>query len=354
VKTKRPLLRLDPLTRSRVDRFKSIRRGWWSFRIVLVLFVVSLLAELFINSRALIVVYQGKLYLPTYARVFSGKVFGLPYAYETNYRELARTLRANGQGLVLMPPVPYNPYEQDFKDGAYPPYSPSFEERHFLGTDRIGRDIVARLVYGFRIAMLFSILYVLASFSLGTIVGCLMGYWGGLFDIVFQRIIEIWEQIPFLYVVMIVAAIFQPEFLLFLTIYVIFGWSARTWSVRAMAYRERERDYVLAARSMGASTWRIATVHIIPNVLVVIVTMLPFAVEGAISSLTALDYLGFGLRPPTPSWGDLISQGIATFKEAPWILSSVAATMTIVLVMIAFIGEGLRDAFDPRKYTVYK
>ncbi len=351
---KAPLLRLDPVTRTRVDRFKSIKRGYWSFRIMLVLFVVSLLAELFINSRALVVFYQGRLYFPTYARVFAGRVFGLSYDYETNYRELARTLRANGKGWALMPPVPYNPFEQDFKDGSYPPYAPSFAERHFLGTDRIGRDIVARLVYGFRIAMVFAALYVLASFTLGTIVGCLMGYWGGWFDIIFQRIIEIWEQIPFLYVVMIVAAIFQPEFLLFLAIYVIFGWSARTWSVRAMTYRERERDYVLAARAMGASTWRIATVHIIPNVLVVIVTMLPFAVESAISSLTALDYLGFGLRPPTPSWGDLISQGIATFTAAPWILSSVAVTMTLVLVMIAFIGEGLRDAFDPKKYTVYK
>jgi microcin C transport system permease protein len=354
MKKRSPLLRLDPLTRSRIDRFTSIKRGYVSFRIMAVLILFSLLAELFINSRALVVIYHGKLFLPTYARVFPGTQFGLGYAYEANYRELAKTLRASGEGWVLLPPIPYNPYEQDFKEGVFPPYPPSFGERHFLGTDRIGRDIVARLVYGFRIAILFAILYVFAAFTVGTVIGCLMGYWGGLFDIIFQRIIEIWEEIPFLYVVMIVSAIFQPGFFLFIAIYVIFGWSARTWSVRAMTYRERERDYILAARSMGASTWRIVTVHVIPNVLVVVVTMLPFAVESAISSLTALDYLGFGLRPPTPSWGDLISQGIATLKEAPWILSSVAATMALVLVMIAFIGEGLRDAFDPKKYTVYK
>jgi microcin C transport system permease protein len=354
MKTRRPLLRLDPLTRSRVDRFKSIRRGWWSWRVLLALVLLSLLAELFVNSRALVVVYQGRVYLPTYAPVHAGREFGLDYAYEADYRALARGLPARGEGWVLMPPVPYNPYEQDFREGRYPPYPPSFSEGHFLGTDRIGRDIVARLAYGFRIAMLFAVLYVAASFFLGTLIGCLMGYWGGAFDMVFQRLIEIWEQIPFLYIVMIVASIFQPGFLLFLAIYLVFGWSARTWSVRAMTYRERERDYVLAARSMGASTWRIVTVHIVPNILVVIVTMLPFAVSGAISSLTALDYLGFGLRPPTPSWGDLLSQGISTYQEAPWILGSVVTAMIVVLTMIAFIGEGLRDAFDPKRYTVYR
>jgi len=354
MKARKPRLRLDPLTRSRVERFKSIKRGYWSFRILLALILLSLLAELFVNSRALLVVYKGRPYFPTYARVLAGREFGLDYDYEADYRALSRILPRRGEGWVLMPAVPYNALEQDFREGRYPPYPPSFSEGHFLGTDRIGRDIVARLAYGFRIAIFFAVLYVSAAFLLGTLIGCLMGYWGGAFDIVFQRLIEIWEQIPFLYVVMIVASIFQPGFLLFLAIYVVFGWSGRTWSVRAMTYRERERDYVLAARAMGAGTWRIITVHIVPNILVVIVTMLPFAVSGAISSLTALDYLGFGLRPPTPSWGELISQGIATYKEAPWILASVISAMIAVLTMIAFIGEGLRDAFDPKRYTVYQ
>jgi microcin C transport system permease protein len=181
-----------------------------------------------------------------------------------------------------------------------------------------------------------------------------MGYVGGRFDLVVQRLIEIWEQIPFLYVVMIVVSIFRPEFLLFLGIFILFGWTARTWSVRAMTYRERERDYILAARTMGASTWRIVTVHILPNVLVVVLTSLPFAVEGGISALTALDYLGFGLRPPTPSWGELIGQGISVYQTAPWIIASVTVAMTLVLVLIAFVGEGLREAFDPKRYTVYR
>jgi microcin C transport system permease protein len=181
-----------------------------------------------------------------------------------------------------------------------------------------------------------------------------MGYLGGGFDLVVQRLIEIWEQVPFLYVVMLVVSIFQPEFFLFLGIFIVFGWTSRTWAVRAMTYRERERDYVLAARTMGANTWRIISVHILPNVLVIVLTSLPFAVEGAISALTALDYLGFGLRPPTPSWGELIGQGISAYQSAPWIISSVGAAMTIVLVLIAFVGEGLRDAFDPKRYTVYQ
>jgi microcin C transport system permease protein len=351
---KKNLLRLDPLTRLRVDRFKQIKRGVWSFRILLGLILLSLLAELFVNSRALVVSYEGRLYFPTYGAVHLGKEFGLGYDYETNYRELKQVLKKEGRGWVLLPPVPYNAFEQDFKDGSYPPYRPSFAERHYLGTDGIGRDIAARLLYGFRIAILFALAYVLITFFLGTVIGCLMGYWGGVFDIAFQRVIEIWEQIPFLYVVMIISAIFKPAILLFLLIYVFFGWTSRTWSVRAMTYRERERDYILAARGMGASTWRIIAVHIIPNVLVVVVTMLPFAVSGGISSLTALDYLGFGLPPPTPSWGELIAQGISSYSTSPWILASVVTAMVLVLVMIAFIGEGLRDAFDPKKYTVYK
>jgi len=250
--------------------------------------------------------------------------------------------------------VPWNAYEQDFIEGEYPPNAPSAERRHFLGTDIIGRDVLARLLYGFRTAILFALLYVTATFLIGTVIGALMGYWGGPFDMVFQRLIEIWERIPFLYVVMILGAIFKPNFLLFIGIFVVFGWSGRTWSVRAMTYRERERDYILAARAMGASTLRIIGVHIVPNVLVVILTSLPFAVSGAISSLTALDYLGFGLRAPTPSWGELLSMGIAQYEAAPWILASIVTAMTFVLVTIAFVGEGLRDAFDPRKHTVYR
>ena len=347
-------LHLDPLTRQRFRRFRSIRRAWLSLWVLVVLTGLSLAAELLVNSRALAVWHQGRLYLPTYGRVLFGDELGLPYHYEANYRELAQKLAREGGGWVLLPPVPYNPYEQDFREGSYPPYPPSAAERHFLGTDRIGRDILARLFYGFRIAILFSLGFVFVTFLAGTLLGMLMGYVGGRFDLIVQRLIEIWEQVPFLYVVMIVVSVFRPAFFLFLGIFVLFGWTSRTWAVRAMTYRERERDYVLAARTMGASRWRIVTVHILPNVLVVVLTSLPFAVAGAISALTALDYLGFGLRPPTPSWGELIGQGISVYQSAPWIILSVTAALTLVLVLIAFVGEGLRDAFDPKRYTFYQ
>ncbi|MGP1438578.1 MAG: ABC transporter permease subunit [Treponema sp.] len=234
------------------------------------------------------------------------------------------------------------------------PLPPSFKNGHFLGTDRIGRDILARLVYGYRIAIFFSLLYVSITFFMGVVIGVLMGYYGATFDTVLQRFIEIWEQIPFLYMVMILSAIFAPSFAIFLLIFVLFGWTGKTWTARAMTYRERERDYILAARSMGASTWRIVSVHVVPNIIVIILTSLPFAISGGISSLTSLDFLGYGLRPPTPSWGELLNIGIATFKDAPWILSSITTAMVCILVMITFIGEGLRDAFDPRRFTVYR
>jgi microcin C transport system permease protein len=346
--------RLDPLTLQRFRRFRSIRRAWISLWALAVLMGLSLVAELVVNSRAIAVWYQGRLYLPTYGRVLFGDELGLPYHYEADYRDLADKLAREGGGWVLLPPVPYNPYEQDFQEGVYPPYPPSAAERHLLGTDRIGRDILARLLYGFRTAMLFALGFVSVTFLAGTLLGMLMGYLGGRFDLVMQRLIEIWEQIPFLYVVMIVVSVFRPDFFLFLAIFILFGWTSRTWAVRAMTYRERERDYVLAARTMGAGRWRIVTVHILPNILVVVLTSLPFSVAGAISALTALDYLGFGLRPPTPSWGELIGQGISVYRTAPWIILSVTAALTLVLVLIAFVGEGLRDAFDPKKYTFYE
>lgn len=350
-----PKLPLNPVNRKRLDRFAQTKRGLWSFRIMVVLILLSLVAELFINSRALAVWYDGHLYLPTYGAIHKGNEFGFGYQYEVNYRDLQKKLQKDGAGWVLMPPVPYNPLEQDFRDdGTYPPFPPDLQRQHYLGTDRIGRDILARLVYGFRIAIFFSILYVAITYFIGTVVGCLMGYWGGPFDLVLQRIIEVFDQVPLLYVVMIIVSIFKPTFILFVGIFVFFGWSGRTWNVRAMTYRERERDYVLAAKAMGASTWRIITVHIIPNVLVVLLTMLPFAISGGISALTSLDYLGFGLPPPTPSWGELLEQGMSELGNAPWILASIVTAMVLVLVMIAFIGEALRDAFDPKKYTVYK
>lgn len=346
-------IRLHPITKIRLKRFTQIKRAFNSFIILTSFILLSFLAELIVNNKALVVNYKGNLYFPTYTRVLLGTEFGFDYKYEVNYRDLKNKLKQNGDGWVIMPLIPYNQYEQDFiDDGTFPPYPPSLN--HPLGTDVIGRDVFARILYGFRIAILFSMIFVFITTFTGTVIGCLMGYFGGKFDTLFQRFIEIWERMPFLYIVMISVAIFEPDMGIFLLIFCVFGWAGKTATVRAMAYRERERDYIMAAKTMGASTWRIITVHILPNVVVIIVTMLPFAIAGGISSLTALDYLGFGLRPPSPSWGELIKQGISEFDNAPWILISVTSFMSMILIMIAFVGEGLREAFDPKKYTTYK
>ena len=252
-----------------------------------------------------------------------------------------------------MPPVPFNAYENDLREDQFPPFPPSFKERHYLGTDAVGRDIAARLVYGFRIAIFFSLALLLANYTIGVSIGSAMGYWGGKFDLFFQRIIEIWSNVPFLYVIIIISSIMVPNFFMLILIMAFFGWIGITWTMRTVTYKERAREYVLAARALGASNTRIIFKHIIPNTIAVIVTFAPFAVSGGIVALTSLDYLGFGLPPPTPSWGELLQQGW-THLDAWWISGSVIAAMIITLITVTFIGEAVREAFDPKKHTVYE
>ncbi|RQM77703.1 ABC transporter permease subunit [Aeromonas jandaei] len=345
---------MNPVTLKKLKRFKSIKRGYYSFILFTLLVLVSLLAEILVNSRALVVSYQGTLYFPTYSAVIPGRHFGFDYDYETNYRQLKSRFAHEQKGdWVLLPPVPWNPYEQDFKEDAYPPYAPSLADRHFFGTDTGGRDVLARLVYGFRIAIGFAFIALVASYAIGVTIGCLMGFLGGRFDLILQRFIEIWSQVPFLYVIMILVSLTKPDFSLFVAINVLFGWMGITWYMRTLTYKERARDYVMAARAQGASTGRIIFHHILPNTLMMIVTLAPFSVVGNISTLTALDYLGFGLAPPTPSWGELLSQGINNL-DAIWIVSSVVAAVSLVLIMVSFIGEAIREAFDPRPFTRYQ
>ncbi|BCS48997.1 peptide ABC transporter permease [Aeromonas jandaei] len=345
---------MNPVTLKKLKRFKSIKRGYYSFILFTLLVLVSLLAELLVNSRALVVSYQGTLYFPTYSAVIPGRHFGFDYDYETNYRQLKSRFAHEQKGdWVLLPPVPWNPYEQDFKEDAYPPYAPSLSDRHVFGTDTGGRDVLARLVYGFRIAICFAFIALVASYAIGVTVGCLMGFLGGRFDLILQRFIEIWSQVPFLYVIMILVSLTKPDFSLFVAINVLFGWMGITWYMRTLTYKERARDYVMAARAQGAGTGRIIFHHILPNTLMMIVTLAPFSVVGNISTLTALDYLGFGLAPPTPSWGELLSQGINNL-DAIWIVSSVVAAVSLVLIMVSFIGEAIREAFDPRPFTRYQ
>jgi microcin C transport system permease protein len=252
-----------------------------------------------------------------------------------------------------MPIVPYSKFEVDLKEGEYPPFHPSFEKRHYLGTDNVGRDIFARLVYGFRIAIIFSLILLLVNYTIGVSIGIVMGYKGGKFDLFFQRIIEIWSNVPFLYVIIIISSIMVPNFTMLIFIMAIFGWMGMTWTMRTVTYKEKEREYVLAAKALGASNMRILFKHILPNTIAVIITYAPFAVSGGIVALTSLDYLGFGLPPPIPSWGELLQQGWANMN-AWWISGSVVIAMLVTLIVVTFIGEAVREAFDPKMHTKYE
>ena len=357
-------MRLNPQTVKQWRRFRSIKRGYYSLITLGVLLFLTLFAELLVNSRAIVVHYEGELYFPTYGAYMPGRTFGLDYAYETNYRELSQAFaaaraEAEAQGepapgnWVVLPPIPFNPYETDFRDDAFPPYAPSIEYQHYLGTDITGRDILARLIYGFRLAMAFAVILLLCNYVIGIAIGCAMGFWGGIFDLLFQRLIEIWSNVPFLYVIMIVASVIVPNFWTLVAVMVIFGWMGMTWYMRTSTYKEKAREYVSAARALGGSSTRIIFRHILPNTISIIVTFIPFSVATGVTALTALDYLGFGLPPPTPSWGELLSQGTENL-QSPWIVTSVVVAMTIVLLMVAYIGEAIREAFDPKKFSFYE
>lgn len=345
---------MSSINQARFKRFKSIKRGYYAAWIILALFILSLGAELIANHRALIVKYQGQYFFPTYGKVLSGKQFGLDYTYETNYRQLQQQFNENNDGnWVLMPPIPYGPLESDLKPDVFVPTSPSWAEQHYLGTDNTGRDVLARLIYGFRLAFLFAILLMTAQFVIGIVIGAIMGYRGRLTDLIGQRLLEIWASVPTLYIIMIMAAVISPGFWTLLIIMALFSWMGMTELIRTSVYREKSRDYVLAARAIGASHSRIIFSHILPNTMAVIVTYLPFSVAGGITALTSLDYLGFGLPAPAPSWGELLQQGVERLDK-PWIVLSTVSVLSVVLVLVTFVGEAIREAFDPKRFTTYE
>ena len=352
---------LNPQTRKKLSRFRHIRRGYYSFLLLSGLIVLMAFGELLVNSRALIVSYEGELFFPTYTNFHPGSDFGLDYSFETNYRELAEKFRAeSSDNWVLMPPVPYNPFENHAPAGIFRPLAPDSAQQHYLGTDTTSRDILARLFYGTRIALLFAVGFMLAVYLIGIAIGCAMGYFGGVFDLIFQRLIEIWSNIPFLYMVIIVFSVIPAAFsvstriAILLLVMVLFSWTGMTYYMRTETYKEKARDYVAAARVIGASDTRIVFRHILPNVLSTLVTFMPFTVVAAISAITALDFLGFGLPPPTPSLGELLKQGTANLRTAPWIVMSAFGTLVALLTLVTFIGEAVRESFDPKTYSVYR
>ena len=352
---------LNPETVKRFRRFREIKRGYYSFIFLSVLMVVSLFGPLLVSNRALIVKYDGHYYFPTYAAFHPGTDFGLNYSYETNYRELQRKFdKENSKNWVLMPLVPYDPYENSSAYHVFKPEPPSARNHHYLGTDTTSRDILARLFYGTRIALFFALAFMLCVYVIGITIGCAMGYFGGTFDLMFQRLIEIWSNVPFLYMVIIVFSVIPSTFsipvriTILLGVLVLFSWTGMTYYMRTETYKQKSRDYIASARIIGASNSRIIFRHVLPNVLPTLVTFMPFTVVSAITSITALDFLGFGLPPPTPSLGELLKQGTENLRTAPWIVTSAFSTLVILLTLVTFIGEAIRESFDPKKFTVYK
>jgi ABC-type microcin C transport system permease subunit YejE len=426
-------IRLDPITRRRIERFRRIRRGYYSFWILVAATVLSIFAPYLAESRALFVWYNGSFYLPTFQFHEMNRFGQQPPPdwdtgeIETEYRRLQRewALEPERGNFVVMPLIPWNPYENDFwyneilieiqgaldrgdaaaaarlarRDnldelaaaiesgeirglladpgksptgnlvglarsgampslaglGQVPPTPPDFARRHYLGTDSQGRDVAARLLYGFRISIFFAIFLVVFGQVIGTFIGSLQGYLGGRFDIISQRVIEVLISIPFLYVVIIMAALFAPSFWMLLAIMALFQWISITFYMRTEMYREKTREYCLAAKSYGSSHLRVIFRHLLPNSLTPLVTFTPFAIVAAIFALTSLDYLGYGLPAPTPSWGELIDQALQIEnRNRLWLTLAPFGALTVTLVLVVFIGESVREAFDPKQYARYE
>lgn len=354
---------LNPLTVKKLERFRAIRRGYFSFWTVLLLTVLSLFAELYVNNRALIVHYEGDFHFPIFGNVAMEKEYGMSGENANtpvNYRNLKERFRNEGQGnWVIMPLIPYSPNENIAYEGVLKPRPPSISSQNYLGTDSTGRDILARLIFSFRIAIFFSLAFMILTFLIGITVGCIMGYFGGFVDLTVQRLIEIWSNVPFLYMVIIIFSVIPSTFeistriFILLLIMVLFSWTSITYYMRTATFKEKARDYSSAALVLGAGTSRMIFVHILPNTISTIVTFIPFVLVQAITAITALDFLGYGLPPPTPSMGELLKQGRDTLNIAPWIVFSAFGALVILLTLVTFVGEAVREAFDPKKFTVY-
>jgi microcin C transport system permease protein len=338
-------VRLSPLTRRRLWNFRANRRGFWSLWIFLALFGTSLLAELIANDRPLLVRYEGRLYVPVLVQ-YPETEFGGVFPTETVYRDPVVRQLIEDKGWMLWPPIPFS-YDTINYDLAVPAPAPP-SPVNWLGTDDQGRDVAARLIYGFRISVLFGLTLTLASSVIGVVAGGLQGYFGGKVDLLFQRFIEIWAGLPVLYLLIILASVVEPNFWWLLGLMLLFAWMSLVGVVRAEFLRARNFDYVRAARALGVGTVPIMFRHVLPNAMVATLTFLPFILNGSITTLTSLDFLGFGLPPGSPSLGELLAQGKSNL-QAPWLGITAFAVLALMLSLLVFIGEAVRDAFDPRK-----
>ena len=337
---------MTPTTRRRLATFRAHKRGLYSLVIFLVLFGLSLFAELIANDRPLLVRFDGHLYAPV-VQSLSEDTFGPDFLpTEADYADPQLAAAINAKGWMLWPAIPFS-YNTVIKDLPTPaPAAPT--ARNLLGTDDQARDVLARVIYGFRLSVLFGFTLTLASSAIGIAAGAVQGFYGGWTDLLFQRFIEVWSGMPQLFMLIILASIVTPTFWIMLLFLLAFSWMALTGVVRAEFLRGRNLDYVRAAQALGVSDAGIMRRHILPNALVATLSFLPFTLSGSVTILSTLDFLGFGLPPGSASLGELVAQGKANLN-APWLGMSAFVALGGVLVLLIFIGEAVRDAFDPRK-----
>jgi len=331
---------------NRMRDFLKIKRAVISLVILIVLYTISLFSELIANDKPVLISYNGKLYFFAAYNFYADKTFGGKYETEARYKEIAKTerfLKIKGNYMVF-PPVPYNPNTLNHHElKRTPPTSP--DRTHFLGTDNKGRDVFARLLYGFRVTMTFALVLLALEIIIGVIIGGLQGYLGGIFDLTIQRFIEILSALPFLYIVILVGHLIGRGFITLIIVLSVFNWIGLSYYMKAEFLRIKKSQFVDAAKTLGSGNVKIFMSEILPNAIVPLITFAPYSLIGAVSTLSALDYLGFGLPAPTPSWGELMRQGTKiTHLSNLWLTVSPLITLFITLLLLAFVGEGLRKA----------
>ena len=336
---------LSPLARRRLANFRANKRGYWSLWIFGAIFTLTLLSDVLANDQPLLIMYDGQWLFPI-VNTYQETTFGGDFSVEADYRDPYVQDLIERKGWMIWPLIPFSYDTIDYNVIDTVPSPPSTE--HWLGTDDQGRDIVARLLYGLRLSIVFGVALTLSSSVIGVAAGAIQGYFGGWLDLVFQRLIEVWENVPVLFLIMILASVIAPSFWSLLILLLLFSWMALVRVVRAEFLRARNLDYVHAAEALGVASYAIIFRHILPNAMVATVTFMPFILNSAITTLTALDFLGFGLPIGSPSLGEMLSQGKENLY-APWIGVTVFIVLSITLTLLTFIGEAVRDAFDPRK-----
>ncbi len=337
--------RASPLNLRRWQNFRANGRGYWSLWIFLFVFLFTLFAEFVANDKPVLIQYEGQYYSPVF-KTYPETTFGGEFDLEADYRDPYIVELIEEKGWLVWPLIPYAYDTIDYELDVPAPSPPS--KRHWLGTDDQARDVLARVVYGFRISILFGLVLTLLSSVVGIAAGAVQGYFGGLTDLLMQRFIEIWEGLPVLYLLIIMAAVIQPGFFSLLTLMLLFSWTGLVAVVRAEFLRARNFEYIRAARALGVSDTTIMVRHILPNAMVATLTFMPFILSGSVTTLTGLDFLGFGLPVGSPSLGELLNQGKNNL-QAPWLGISGFLVIGFMLSLLVFIGEAVRDAFDPRK-----